>query len=151
MKILTKNKRAYFDYEFSKFYSAGIVLEWHEVKSIKTSNLNISDAIAHLVNKDLWLKNMDIPLYKKSSLSIIGSYEPKRKRKLLLNKSEIGKIAGDLDKSGNVLIPLEVFLTKRGRIKIKLWIGKLKRKVEKKQIIKERDISRQMDREIRGL
>lgn len=151
MKILTKNKRAYFDYEFSKFYSAGIVLQWHEVKSVKTSNLNISDAIAHLVGKELWLKNMDIPLYKKASIGVIGTYDPKQKRKLLLKKSEIGKIAGDLDKSWNILLPLEVFLTKTGWIKIKLWIWKLKRKIEKKQIIKERDISRQMDREIRGM
>ncbi|PID34918.1 MAG: SsrA-binding protein [candidate division SR1 bacterium] len=151
MKILTKNKRAYFDYEFSKFYTAGIVLAGHEVKSVKTSNLNIADAIAHIENKALWLKNMDIPLYTKASLGVIGNYEPKQKRKLLLKKYEIGKIAGDLDKSGNVLIPLEVFLTKTGWIKIKLGIGKLKRKIEKKQLIKERDISRQMDREIRGM
>jgi len=149
MKIISKNKRAYFDYSFSKTFDAGIVLLWHEVKSIKSHQINISDAFARLEKKEIQLKNMDIPLYNKTSPQNAPHYQSKRSRKLLLNKSEIGRIAGLLDKPGNVLVALEIFLNKRWLIKIKLGVGKLKKKIEKKQILKEKDISRQMQREIR--
>lgn len=150
MKILAKNKRAYFDYEFSKTFDAGIVLLWHEVKSMRTNTVNISDAFARLEWQEIFIKNMDIPLYKKTSHILAPNYEAKISRKLLLNKAEIGKIAGLLGKPWNVLVPLNVFLNKRNLIKIKLWVWKLKRKVEKKQLLKERDIKRQMDRDIRN-
>lgn len=150
MKIITKNKRAYHDYEFSKIYEAGIVLLWHEVKSIKSSHINITDAIAHLTNRELRLKNMDVPLYEKTSPNLVPGYEAKRKRKLLLNKWEIWRIAWALDKPGNTLVPLEVFLNKKGLIKLKVWVGKLMRKIEKKQVLKERDIKRQMERDIKN-
>lgn len=150
MKIITKNKRAYFDYEFSKFFDFGIVLKWHEVKSIKTSKVNIQDSIIHIENRELFIKNMDVQLYSKTSINLVPWYDPKQKRKLLIKKSEFSKIAWLLDKPWNELLPLEVFVTKWGFIKIKWWIGKKKKKIEKKQIIKERDVKRQMDREIKN-
>jgi len=150
MKIITKNKRAYFDYTFSKFYEAGIVLQWHEVKSIKTSNVNLRDSFARLEWKEIFLLNMDVPLYKYTSRVLAPNYNSKWKRKLLLNRREIGKIAWELDKPGNVLVPLEIYIKKNGRIKLKIWIWKLKRKVEKKQILKEKDIKRQMNRDIKN-
>ncbi len=150
MKILSKNKRAYFDYEFSKFFDAGIVLLWHEVKSIKTHHVNITESLARLEWRELFLKNMDIPLYQKTTPRLAPNYQAKRSRKLLLNKAEIGKIAGLLDKPGNVLVALEVFINKKWLIKIKLWVGKLKRKVEKKQLLKEKDIKRQMDKDMKN-
>jgi len=151
MKIITTNKRAYFDYEFSKTYETGIILLWHEVKSVKTSNVNIRDSIVRLEKRELWIKNMDVSLYKKTSHNLVYNYEPKRSRKLLANKSEIWKIAWELDKPWNVLVPLDVFLNKKWLIKIKVWIWKLKKKIEKKQILKERDQKKQMQREIKNL
>ena len=150
MKIITKNKRAYFDYEFSKYYEAGIVLAWHEVKSIKANDVNINDAIAKIRWNKCEIINIDIRLYSKTSVNLVPGYNPKWNRTLLLNQKELAKISADIDKPGIVLKPLEIFLNKRWRIKIKLGIGKLKRKVEKKQIIKDRDIQKQMDREIKN-
>lgn len=150
MKIITKNKRAYFDYTISKTFEAGIVLVWHEVKAIKTSNINLTDAFARIDNKEVWLLNMDISLYKKTSHHLVPWYEPKWKRKLLLHWKEIWKIAWELDKPGNILIPLVIYINKKWRIKLKIWIGKLKRKVEKKQILKENDQKKQMQRDIKN-
>ena len=147
MKIITKNKRAYFDYEFSTDYTAGIVLEWHEVKSIKTSRVNIQDSIVSLQNGELFLLWMDVPLYAKTSPNLVPHYQPKQKRKLLVNKKELSKIAAQLDKPWMVAVALEVFITNRGFIKIKIWIGRLKKKIEKKQILKERSQEKEMRKE----
>ena len=151
MQFITKNKRAYFDYEIEKEYEAGMVLKWHEVKAIKTSHVNIQDAAIVIENRELWIYNMDIPLYEKTSPALVPHYRQKWKRKLLLNKNEITKIAASLDKPWMVALALEVFVNKWGFIKLKIWIGRLHKKIEKKQIIKERDIKKQMDRDIRSL
>ena len=94
---------------------------------------------------------MDIPLYEKTSHIMASGYEAKGKRKLLANKKEIGKISAALDNSSNVVLPLEIYITWRGLIKLKIGIAKRIRKVEKKQILKEKDIKRQMDREMKHL
>lgn len=151
MKIITKNKHVYHDYSIDKEYEAWIVLKWHEVKSVKLSHINIKDAVAKIDHWELWIYNVDIPLYERTSPTLVPWYEAKGKRKLLLNKKELAKIASATANSWVVIIPLEIFLSNRWRIKVKLWIAKLLRKVEKKQILKEKDIKKQMDREIRGL
>lgn len=151
MKVITKNRAAFHDYAIEKEYEAWLVLQWCEVKSIKTSYVNIKDSIVRLENKELWIVGMDIPLYKKTSYALVPGYQPKGKRKILVNKKELAKISSALDVSWTVLLPLELFLTNHGRIKIKLWIARLMRKVEKKQILKEKDVKRQMDREIKGM
>lgn len=92
---------------------------------------------------------MDIPLYSKTAPVLVPSYQPKAPRKLLLTKREISKIASALDKPGMVLLPLEVYIAKWGFIKLKLWLWKLYKKIEKKQILKEKDIKKQMDKEIK--
>lgn len=151
MKIISKNKRAYSDYQIDKEYEVWIILKWHEVKSIRASQVNIKDSIVRLEHKELWINNMDIPLYEKTSYVLVPGYEPKGKRKLLITKKELTKIASALDKSGTVVIPLEIYINKNSLIKLKIWIAKLMRKVEKKQVLKERDIKKQMDREIKHL
>ena len=151
MKVITRNKEAFHDYAIEKEYEAGLVLQWCEVKSIKTSHVNIKDSIVRLENKELWIVGMDVPLYEKTSYDLVPGYQAKGRRKVLVNKKELAKISAALDVSGTVLLPLEIFVTNRGRIKIKLGIARLMRKVEKKQILKEKDIKRQMDREIKGM
>ena len=149
MKLITKNKRAYFDYQFEKEYQAGIILKWFEVKAVKSSHINIQDGIVKLNKQEVWLYNMDIPLYSKTAPILAPSYLPKAPRKLLLTKREITKIAAALDKPGMVLLPLEIYIAKWGFIKLKIWLWKLYKKIEKKQILKEKDIKKQMDREIK--
>lgn len=100
--------------------------------------------------QEIWLYNMDIPLYGKTSPVLVPNYQAKAPRKLLLTKREITKIAAALDKPGMVLLPLEVYIAKGGFIKLKLGLGKLYKKIEKKQILKERDIKKQMDKEIKN-
>ena len=151
MKLISKNRRAYSDYQIDKEYEVWIILKWHEVKSIKASHVNIKDSIVRLDNKELWIHNMDVPLYEKTSHALVPGYLPKGKRKLLITKKELTKISAALDKSGTVIIPLEIFINKRSLIKLKIGVAKLMRKVEKKQVLKEKDIKRQMDREIKHL
>ena len=93
---------------------------------------------------------MDIPLYEKTAPVLAPAYQAKGKRKLLLNKREIAKIAAALDKPWMVLLALEVGIARGGFIKLKLWLGKLYKKVEKKQILKEKDIKKQMDRDAKN-
>lgn len=149
MKLISKNKLAYRDYQFDKDYEVGIVLVWHEVKSIKMWQVNLRDSIVRIQNRELWIKNMDVPIYCKTNPKLIPDYKAKWDRKLLINKRELAKISALLDKPGNVLVPLEIYLNKRWLIKLKISIWKLMRKVEKKQVLKEKDIKRQMDRELR--
>ena len=118
--MITKNKKAYFDYEISTDYTAGIVLAGHEVKAIKTGHINISDTIISLQKGEVRLLGMDIPLYTKTSPLLVPGYQPKRKRKLLLTKREISKIASRLDKPGMVALALEVFIARGGFIKVKI-------------------------------
>jgi len=92
---------------------------------------------------------MNVSLYPKTAQVVASNYDVRRPRKLLLKSVEIGKIAGFLDKPGYVLVPTQIFLNNRGLIKVKLEVGKLKRKIEKKQILKEKDTARQMQREVR--
>ncbi len=151
MKIISKNRYAYHDYQIDKEYEVGIILKWHEVKSIKTSHVNIKDSIIRLEKKELWINNMDVPLYEKTSHILVPGYQPKGKRKLLITKKELAKISAELDKSGTVIIPLEIYITNKNLIKIKIGVGKLMRKVEKKQVLKDRDIKTEMDREIKRM
>lgn len=151
MKLISKNRRAYSDYQIDKEYEVWIILKWHEVKSIKASHVNIKDSIVRLDNKELWIHNMDVPLYEKTSHALVPGYLSKGKRKLLITKKELTKISAALDKSGTTIIPLEIFINKRSLIKLKIGLAKLMRKVEKKQVLKEKDMKRQMDREIKHL
>ena len=150
MKLISKNKLAYRDYQFEKDYEVGIVLVWHEVKSIKMWQVNLRDAIVRIQGRELWIKNMDVPIYCKTNPKLVPDYQAKWDRKLLIKKGELAKISALLDKPGNVLIPLTIYLNKRWLLKLKISIGKLMRKVEKKQVLKEKDIQKQMDRDIRN-
>ena len=94
---------------------------------------------------------MDIPLYAKTSRDSAPAYEPKGRRKLLVNKKELAKIAAATTKTGLSIVPLQVWESKWRIIKIKFGIGKLRKKIEKKQIIKDRDTARLADKEIKNL
>ena len=150
MKIISKNKIAYHDYSFEKDYEVGIILKWHEVKSIKSGQVNLKDSVVRIQNRELRIKNMDVPLYKMTSPNLVPWYNPKWDRKLLITKRELAKISALTDKPWNVVIPLEIYINNKWLIKIKIWVGKLMRKVEKKQILKEKDIQKQMNRDMRN-
>lgn len=146
MKILAKNKKAYFNYQILETYIAGIVLEGSEVKSVKAGQINLSDSYATIdQNQEIWLINCHIPLYKYAQ---IKDYNPIRSRKLLLTKKEISSLLGKLKIKGLTLLPLEVFL-ERGLVKIKLGLGKGKKLYDKRKIIKEKEEKRKIQRALR--
>lgn len=151
MNILAKNKRAYFDYDIEQTYEAGLVLQWHEVKACKMDHCTITEGIIRYDEKkrSFMLINMDIPLYSKTQQSLVSGYIPKHPRQLLLNQREITRLVASTKKTGLTLVPLELFEASNRRIKIKIGLAKLRKKVEKKQLLKERDIDSQMRREVR--
>ena len=151
MRTLAKNKRARFDYDITSTWQAGIVLAWHEVKACKVDHCSITEAIVILDfhTQELTIKGMNIPLYSKTSPTLAQGYEPKRSRSLLINQRERTKIASQLKQGNYTLIPLELIELKNRRIKVIVWLAQRRRKVEKRQILKERDISKEMRKEIK--
>lgn len=151
MLVLFKNNAAYFDYEITHKRDAGIVLLWHEVKSCKLRHGSINEAIVRFVWKQLMLINMQISLYEKTSSALASWYNPKRPRILLLKKNELAKIAAMTKKTWLSIVLLEIYVDKNHRIKAKIGIGKLRKKIEKKQILKERDIDKEAKKEMKEL
>lgn len=149
MKILKKNKRAFLDYDIKERFIAGIVLQWFEVKSIKTWNIDMRNSLAYIRNNEVWLGNLNVPMYSKTNPDIFPDYQSKRTRKLLMKKREIWRLAERTKKTWLVLIALAIWLS-RGKIKIELGLGKLRKKIEKKQIKKEKDIMRDAKREMKN-
>ena len=151
MNIISRNKRAYFDYEISDSREAGIVLKWHEVKSIRNKLINIHDAVAITEDHELWLRDMEIRQYPMSNPAQLQWRDPRRPRKLLMTKREIWKMTERTNKTGQIILVLELYINKRQMVKVKLGLGKKKKKIEKRSSIKSRDIWREMDREIKKM
>lgn len=149
MKIIAKNRKAWFDHEILDTLDAGIVLHWHEVKSIRTQWAYLQDAIVTISDRGAWIVNMDIPLYKKTSPVTMTSYEPKWRRKLLLTKQQLTKLRSKTQKTWLVLIPTQLRESQKHIFKITIALAKRRKKVEKKQAIKERETKRMMDKEAR--
>ncbi len=149
MSILTTNKRANFDYEITDTYEAGLVLHGHEVKSIKLSHISLKGAFitSKKTSKALpefYLTNAHVSPYKYAGK--LKDYTPDRPRKLLITKKEINFLIGKKKEQGLTIIPIKIY-TKKGLIKLAFGIGRGKRKYEKREDIKNRDI----DRELRNL
>lgn len=147
MKIITQNKKAFFDYEILDRIEAGIVLNGNEVKSIRAGHISLIGAFAHVKDGELFLVNASITPYAMAYQK--KDEEAARTRKLLIRKRELDRLVGDISRKGVTVIPLKVYLNERGLIKVELGIGKHKKSVEKKQAIKERDIKRETSRELK--
>ncbi len=151
-KVIKKNKKAYLDYEIIEEFTFWIILKWFEVKQIRTWNIDIRNAFCKFYNNELFIEELNIPLYEKTSAKIVSYYKPKNKRKLLWTKKEFKKLIERTTKTWLTIIPLSIWCSNKcKRIKIKCALAKLRKKVEKKQIIKERDIKREMDRTIKTI
>jgi len=146
MATIAYNKRARFDYNLEETYQAGLVLLGHEVKSVKTGHLNLKGAYVTLRRgrtslPELYLINSHIPLYKKASN--IKDYNPTRPRKLLLQKKEIKSLIGKKQEQGLTLVPVKIY-TKRSLIKLEFALGRGKKKIDKRELIKKRETDRQI-------
>lgn len=145
MPVISTNKRAYFDYEILETYEAGIELFGFEVKAIKTGRINLAGSYAIIQKNQIWLLNCDIPPYQPKNMP--ADYDSKRTRRLLLKKEEIKNLMGKIAEKGLTLMPLKAY-TKRGKIKIEIGLAKSKKKFDKRESIKKRDIEREIQRKL---
>ena len=141
MKSLAENKRARFDYDIKDTFTAGLALTGPEVKSVKGGNVSLSGAYVTVAINGARLINCHIGPYKYAANE---KYDPTRSRNLLLNKSEINSLLGK--EKGLTIIPLDIFQGPRGLLKIKIGLGKARKKADKREYIKKRE----SQKEIRG-
>ena len=141
-----RNRRASFEFAFIERYTAGIVLKGSEIKSIREGKAAINDAHCIIHNGELFIKGMHIAEYKNA-----GTYGhiPVSDRKLLLNKKELKDIADVLKNKGLTVIPLHLFLNKKGFAKIEIAVAKGKKMHDKRDTMKKRDSDREISREFR--
>ena len=145
LKIICLNRKASFNYFFQELYEAGIVLKGSEIKSVREGKINIADSYAVDKEGEIFLVNSHIPLYKEASYS---NHNPLDERKLLLNKKEINKLIGKVQREGLTLIPTKMYF-KKGKAKIEIAVAKGKRQYDKRQSIKKRDWNRDRARYFR--
>ncbi len=146
MKPVTVNRKAFHDYEILDKFEAGLALMGSEVKSIRAGRISLKDAYVDIRSGEAFLRQAHITPYANASFN---NHEPERERKLLLHSREIRKLDQKVKTRGVTIIPLQVYLTDKGRIKIEIAIAKGRREYDKKQRIKEMDIRREMERELR--
>ncbi len=145
MNDVCVNRKARFDYEILESYEAGIVLTGSEVKSLRNRNANLRDSFCIIKNGEAFIVNMHISQYPPAT---IFNHEPTRRRKLLLKKNEIKRLIGKTKERGLVLIPLRVYFKNR-YAKVEIALARRKKKYEKKELIKERDLKRELRRDFK--
>ena len=143
MKVISNNKRAYYDYFVSDLVEAGIVLEGSEVKSVRAGGASLSESFVIVKNGEIFLKNAYIKPYEQTT-----SFKPdeRRTRKLLLNKSEIEKFARAVKEKGFTLVATKIDFNKSGKVKVEIGLAKGKKLYDKRQTLKEKSVKRDIER-----
>lgn len=141
------NRRANYDYEILETIEAGLVLKGYEVKSAKNGHMSLKGAYVTIKNNEAYLINAHISPYQPANAP--KDYNPTCSRKLLLHKNQIKSLIGKLKQKGLTLVPIKVY-TKRGIIKLQFGVGKGKKKIDKREKIKEREAGRRIERAMRG-
>ena len=145
LKIISLNRKASFNYFFEDLFEAGIVLKGSEIKSIRDGKVNIADSYAIEKNGEIVLINSHIASYKQASYS---NHNPMGERKLLLNKREINKLIGKMQRDGFTIVPTKMYF-KKGKAKIELAVAKGKKLHDKRASKKDRDWNRDKSRYFR--
>lgn len=143
--MITKNRKAYYEFSILEEFDAGIVLLGNEVKSIRKGDVTIGDSFAYMKNGEIWIKNVKVAPYKQAHK--LDKHDENREKKLLLNKKELVKIDRMLGDKGTTIVPLAIFVN-NNRIKVKIGVCKGKKLWNKKEDIKSRDIDRDAKREL---
>ena len=136
MKIIATNKSANYNFTISNKIEAGIVLTGSEVKSLRVNTGSIRGSYIIEQNGELWLSNSFIKKYQNSSEN---NYDPSRNRKLLVTKREFDKISGSIKQDGFTIVPLSLYFSDKGFAKLSCGIAKGKKKIDKRESIKQRD------------
>ncbi len=145
MKTIAQNKKAFHDYEILDKLEAGIALVGSEVKSIRAGRVSLKDSFVEVHDGEAFLLRCHVSPYEQAG---VFNHEPERKRKLLLHSREIHRLDQKVKERGFSIVPLQLFFNDKGRIKVEIALVRGRREYEKKQKLKERDIRREMDREV---
>ena len=144
--IEIKKRKAKFNYECLDELVSGLSLVGLEAKSIKLGNAGIAEAHCYIQEGEVWITGMYVAEYKQS-----GGYghDPYRKRKLLLTRKQINKLDKALKVRGNTIVPVKMFVNNKGLIKLKIALAKGKKKYNKRELIKNKDMQRDVDRALK--
>lgn len=148
MKIIAQNKKAYHDYDILDTFEAGIVLTGDEVKSLRAGMASLTGSFATIHGGELYLINCHITPYVKAFRK--DEEAARKSRKLLLHKRELNRLIGEISRRGVTVVPLKLYFSDKNIIKVELGIARHKKAAGKKQALKEKDIKRQVQRELRG-
>ncbi len=142
-KVDIRNRRAGFDYEFLDNYTAGVVLAGTEIKSIRAGKASLADSFCYFSNGELYVKNMHVADYWWASYN---RKDPKRDRKLLLNRKELNKLQRSVKEKGLTIVPTRLFISDNGYAKLNISLAKGKKEYDKRESIKEKDMRRASQR-----
>lgn len=143
---VAENRRARFNYEIQDVVEAGLMLRGTEVKSLRNGEANIAESYASFEDGEMWLINSHIPEYLEANRF---NHDPRRRRKLLLNKREIARMVNATDREGMTIVPLKLYFNDRGRAKLELAVARGKKLHDKRETEKKRDWSREKARLLR--
>lgn len=147
MKIVATNRKAYHDYFILDTYEAGIVLKGSEVKSIRLGNVNLKDCYVSVSrDNEVFLKNVYIKTYDKTTAFVL---DERRDRKLLLNRTEINKIFSKVKEKGMTIVPLQLYF-KGQNVKVEIALAKGKHTYDKKDVLKDKDNMRELQRDLKN-
>ncbi len=146
-KLIAENRRARYDYFIEDVVEAGIMLTGTEVKSLRNGRANIAESYAAVEGEAIILVNADIPPYSGGNRF---NHEPRRHRKLLLHRKEIGKLIGAVQREGRTIIPLKLYWNEKGIAKLEIGLAKGKKTHDKREATAERDWQRDKARLMKG-
>ncbi len=146
MRVIAKNKKAFFNYDHIETIEAGISLLGSEVKSIRKGSISLKESYAEIKNGEVFLVNCFVSPYDPAN---VFNHDPLREKKLLLHKREIKRLIGKIKEKGLTLIPVKVLLHDRGKVKVEIALAKGKRVYQKRETIRQRDRDREMKAELK--
>jgi len=142
-KINIRNRRATFDYELVEKFVTGIQLAGTEIKSIRAGRASLVDSYCYFIGDELWVKGLNIAEY---FYGTYNNHQPMRERKLLLHRKELNKLNRKTKESGLTIIPVRLFINDRGLAKMEIALAKGKKQYDKRESLKLKDATREMDR-----
>jgi SsrA-binding protein len=143
-KVVASNRKARHDYHLEDVFEAGLVLTGTEVKSLRAGRASLVDGYGSIEGGEAWLENVHIPEYTQGTWN---NHNTRRRRKMLLNREEIDKLAGKIKESGYTLVPLSIYF-KDGRAKVEIALGRGKKDYDKRHALKEAQDKREAARAV---
>ena len=145
-RLIADNRKARYNYAIGETLEAGIMLTGSEVKSLRESRANIADSYVSPEGGEIWLINAHIPVYVQAGRF---GHEPRRRRKLLVHKKEIGKLVASIQREGMTILPMKLYFNDRGMAKVEIAVAQGKKVHDKRQTEKARDWAREKGRLLR--